>query len=75
MDVSQLTIRMDTNNKISIADELHDLLVFIIMTHRVTPHTDGQCVKEFAFFLGKEYKVRDLLQQSMEVTYKGRNNK
>lgn len=73
MDASQLTIRMDSNKKISAVDEHHDMLVFIILTHRVTPLTDGQCVLEFAFFL--EYKVRDLLEQRVEETYKRRSHK
>lgn len=39
MVASQSTIRITTNSKISAADKLHDMLVFIIMTHRETPLT------------------------------------
>lgn len=61
---------MATNNKIFAADNLCDMLVFIIMNHKVTPLTDRQCTTEFNVFLGKEYTVGDLLKQCLEVTCK-----
>lgn len=61
---------MFTKNKIFTADKLDDVPVFIIMIHRATPLTDGQWVKEFSVFLGREYTVNDLLKQQLEVIYK-----
>lgn len=60
---------MFTKNKVFAADKLHDTAVFIIMIHRAAPLTNGQCVKEFSVFLGREHTLSDLLN-ILEVIYK-----
>lgn len=60
----QLRIRIFTKNKIFAADKLHDMPVFIIMIYRAALLTNGQCVKEFSVFLGREYTISDLLNNN-----------